>query len=158
MDNFKIEIDLGKLEREIAEYDNVIENATKVINDAEKERALKTQLRDYILSHYSGTVKRQTLFPDIPQKLVTGERGQPTGISEFIRDYVKNHAGCHTNEIVSAYCTHKGIKRDSELSKVVSRSLTRLKKAGNIDNKLKDGGKRAGSTWTFIKSKTYSMD
>jgi len=155
MADIKIEIDLGKLEREIDELEVVISEAKKVLIAAENEKTLKLQLKEYILSHYQSstkTTKTLSIFPELTKTSVSGEVGQPTGISDFIREYIKGHNGCHTKDIVKAYAIHKGVKVDSKFSKVVSRSLTRLKNTGEIINKLREGGKRAGSNWAHFKS------
>jgi len=159
MPHKKIEIDLDKLESEISDYDKVIENANKVIEVATNERVLKTQLRDYITSNYSVSTRNNAmplLIPSLDNSSKnsnqTGGVGQPTGISDFIRDYIKRNPNAHTTNIGKAYANHENVPFNADLKRKVSRALTRLKKAGEIDNKLKEGGKRAGSNWTYIKN------
>jgi len=162
MSHKKIEIDLDKLETEISDYEKVIDNANKVIEDATKEKLLKTQLRDYIVSNYSVSSKRTTTNNEIPLLIpslddyskntkVTGV-GHFTGISDYIRNYIRNNDNAHTNDIGKSYANHQSVPFDADLKRKVSRALTRLKTVGEIDNKLKEGGKRAGSNWTYIKN------
>lgn len=151
----KIEIDLSKLENEILGFDEVIENAYKVIEAAKQERSLKVQLRDYIISDYLPNYSTDN-EPDLALKedeqvhffeVKTGKVGQPTGISDFLRSYIINNKSAHTKAISEAYAKEINARLDSNFKKTVSRALTRLKLSGEIDNELKDGGKRAGSIW-----------
>ena len=158
MADIKVEIDLGELERDITRYDKVIADAERVIENAKKEKEMKTQLKDYILASYT-TKRKPTLFADsslrdITKKpLVTGEAGQSSGVADFIRKYIKEHNHCSTAQIIGAYAIFKGVKRDYQLSKIISRSLARLKKAEYIKNELSGGSKRDGSIWTYNKLK-----
>ena len=89
----KIEIDLDNLESEISDFDRVIENATKVIDDATREKFLKVQLRDYIISQYAPQIdhrKPRSILADSNLMDVakhvneSREIGKPTGIGTKI--------------------------------------------------------------------------
>src|SRR6185312_16768799 len=107
----KIEIDLNELENEISGYDKIIENANKVIEQAAHEKSLKTQLRDYIIYNYLpkySTDNKPDLVLHKDEQLhifdvKISKVGQPTGISDFIRSYLKSNNAVHTSEISEAY-------------------------------------------------------
>jgi len=158
MPNNKIVFDLSILDEDISTFDKVIEGANEVIANATKERELKIQLRDYIISNYvTPKISTKTVFVpklDIVGKNTTqvGGVGQPTGISDFIRHYIKSNPNVHTVDIGKAYADNKNVPLDATLKKMISRTLTRLKNAKKIGNKRREGGKRAGSNWVYIEN------
>jgi hypothetical protein len=70
------------------------------------------------------------------------------GITDFIRDFLKN-GKMGTHAIIAAWANQLD-KDYKEVSAVVSKNLSRLKKAGEINNEVDERGKKFGGKW-FLK-------
>lgn len=145
----KIEIDLAKLDGEINSSDERILNWQNLIEQEKQEQTKKKLLRDYILENYTHTPKKRParlkpeLFPEANKK---PER--VLGLGDFIRKIVKETPGIHTTQIARGYAIENDIADFKTILVKTSKTLSRLKTEGYIENILKDGARRSGSTWT----------
>ena len=72
------------------------------------------------------------------------------GVSDFIMSLLTNNDKTDTRVIIQSYADHTHKKYD-EVRGNVSNALSRLKKAKQIKNEVKSGGRKAGSLWILIK-------
>lgn len=154
MPHNKIIIDLDKLDQEISDFDILIDQAVK-------GKAMKVQLRDYILKTYSSPIVVQgsmSLSSQVGKSEPPKKRIRRAGVSDFFANYIKNNEDVSTATLCEVYAEHIHVANDVVNKKNVSRFLAKLKKNGVIANRLKSGARRAGSNWIYVEDFNKSID
>lgn len=122
-----VQVDVAKIDNEIKDLKSQIEHLTEQL---EMREAMKKYIQTVAV--HSNPLE-----------------GQSVGISDFIMSHLKLHPHSDTKDVINAYAEIMSVKY-GDVSNNISNALSRLKTAGKINNQLKNGGRKAGSTW-FIK-------
>jgi len=135
-----VQIDRGRVDNEILDYKSQIDRLESELDEAKRALEVRQEMIKYIDSiTVNGSSKK-------PESDTTPK--QNIGVSDFIMSFI-GIGERDTKEIITAYAE----KTNSTYEKVsgnVSNALSRLKTAKKIDNKLKAGGRKAGSYWFTI--------
>lgn len=128
-----IQVDRAKIDNEILDLRSQIDKLTEDLE-------VRLNLIKYIESiTVNGTLKKDNT--DSPK--------QNVGVSEFILSFL-NDGGRDTKDIINGYAAQTN-STYGKVSGNVSNALSRLKTSQKINNKLKPGGRKAGSAWFLIK-------
>lgn len=128
-----IQVDRAKIDNEILDLRSQIDKLTEDLE-------VRLNLIKYIESiTVNGTLNKGNT--DSPK--------QNVGVSEFILSFL-NDGERDTKDIINGYATQIN-STYGKVSGNVSNALSRLKTSKKINNKLKPGGRKAGSAWFLIK-------
>ena len=127
-----IQVDLAEIDRDILE--------------AQKHLDILISAKKYAQS--KNIAIKSLVGSDI--QIVTHHNNDIMGVSDFIMSLLKKNDKTDTRVIIKSYADHTQKEYD-EVRGNVSNALSRLKKAKQINNEVKSGGRKAGSFWVLIK-------
>ena len=128
MENNIVQIDLGKIDAEIAELRQKIDLLLNTKKYAQK------------IAINGNNYPSQSMSNDIPPNM---------GVSDFLLLFLKNNGRVDTKIVKQAYASYTK-KSVDDIGGNVSNALSRLKSERKIDNKENPGGRKSGSVWFII--------
>ena len=149
MTNNIVEIDLSKLDAEIAALQLQIELLTNTKRYAEsigmKSKAIPVIKK--VAGRKAG-VKVKKASKTIKQPKAKGT----LGVTDFILAFLKGNEHSDANTVIKAYATYCK-KTEKQVTGNVSNALSRLKTAKKANNRAKADGKKKGTEWFLTGAK-----
>ena len=153
MTNNIVEIDLSKLDAEIAALQLQIELLTNTKRYAEsigmKSKAIPVIKK--VAGRKAGakaSVKVKKASKTIKQPKAKGT----LGVTDFILAFLKGNEHSDANTVIKAYATYCK-KTEKQVTGNVSNALSRLKTAKKANNRAKADGKKKGTEWFLTGAK-----
>lgn len=170
MTNNIVEIDLNKLDAEIAALQLQIELLTNTKRYAQSIgiKAQAAPVAKKTAGRKPGAKKAAPAAKVAPKKAAPKKAGrkakktekvvkQPKskgalGVTDFITAFLKGNDRADANAIIKAYATYTG-KTEKQITSNVSNALSRLKSANKVNNAAKADGKKKGTEWFLTDAK-----
>ena len=149
MTNNIVEIDLSKLDAEIAALQLQIELLTNTKRYAEsigmKSKAIPVIKK--VAGRKAGVKVKKTA------KTIKQPKAKGTlGVTDFILAFLKGNEHSDANTVIKAYATYCK-KTEKQVTGNVSNALSRLKTAKKANNRAKADGKKKGTEWFLTGAK-----
>ncbi len=175
MTNNIVEIDLNKLDAEIAALQLQIELLTNTKRYAQSIgiKAQAAPVAKKTAGRKPGAKKAAPAAKVAPKKAApkktapkkAGRKAKKTekvvkqpksksslGVTDFITAFLKGNDRADANAIIKAYATYTG-KTEKQITSNVSNALSRLKSANKVNNAAKADGKKKGTEWFLTDAK-----